>query len=77
MRKCPNGSLKKLLAAFTVLGVSTTAVAYGDNFASLTLGQTSDKIKKSHTRTTTCRSRTMALNCIRKTCRAATICLAR
>jgi opacity protein-like surface antigen len=39
---------KKLLLAFTVLGASTTAFASDDTFGSLTLGQTSDKIKKSH-----------------------------
>jgi opacity protein-like surface antigen len=38
--------IKKLLLAFTVLGASAMAHA-DDNFASLTLGQTSDKIKKS------------------------------
>lgn len=38
--------MKKLLLAFTVLGVSALAHA-DDNFASLTLGQTSDKVKKS------------------------------
>ena len=39
---------KKLLLAFTILGASTAAYAADDTFASLTLGQTSDKIKKSH-----------------------------
>ncbi|VVN98432.1 hypothetical protein PS726_02446 [Pseudomonas fluorescens] len=39
---------KKLLLAFTILGASTAAFASDDNFASLTLGQTSDKVKKSH-----------------------------
>ena len=39
---------KKLLLAFTVLGASTTAFASDDTFGGLTLGQTSDKIKKSH-----------------------------
>lgn len=39
---------KKLLLAFTVLSASTAAFASDDNFASLTLGQTSDKVKKSH-----------------------------
>ncbi len=39
---------KKLLLAFTVLGASTTAFASDDTFGSLTLGQTSDKFKKSH-----------------------------
>lgn len=38
--------MKKLLLAFTVLGASALAHA-DDNFASLTLGQTSDKVKKS------------------------------
>ena len=38
---------KKLLLAFTVLGASTAAFAADDNFASLTFGQTSDKVKKS------------------------------
>jgi opacity protein-like surface antigen len=40
-------ALKKLLLAFTVLGASAAAQA-NDNFASLTLGQTSDKVKKSN-----------------------------
>ncbi|VVP16967.1 hypothetical protein [Pseudomonas silesiensis] len=39
---------KKLLLAMTVMGASTAAFASDDNFASLTFGQTSDKIKKSH-----------------------------
>jgi opacity protein-like surface antigen len=39
---------KKLLLAFTVFGASTAAIASNDSFASLTYGQTSDKIKKSH-----------------------------
>ncbi|SEE31807.1 Outer membrane protein beta-barrel domain-containing protein [Pseudomonas frederiksbergensis] len=39
---------KKLLLAFTVLSASTAAFASDDNFASLTFGQTSDKVKKSH-----------------------------
>ncbi|MEN2393189.1 hypothetical protein [Pseudomonas halotolerans] len=39
--------MKKLLLAFTVLGASAMAHA-DDNFASLTLGQTSDKINKSN-----------------------------
>ena len=39
-------AMKKLLLAFTVLGASAMAHA-DDNFASLTLGQTSDKVKKS------------------------------
>jgi opacity protein-like surface antigen len=38
--------MKTLLLAFTVLGASAMAHA-DDNFASLTLGQTSDKVKKS------------------------------
>lgn len=38
---------KKLLLAITVMGASTAAMA-NENFASFTLGQTSDKIKKSH-----------------------------
>ena len=37
---------KKLLLAITVMGASTAAMA-NDTFASFTLGQTSDKIKKS------------------------------
>ncbi|MQA55668.1 outer membrane beta-barrel protein [Pseudomonas piscis] len=40
-------SLKKLLLAFTVLGASAAAQAADSNFASLSFGQTSDKIKKS------------------------------
>lgn len=39
---------KNLLLALAVCGASTTAFATDDNFASLTLGQTSNKIKKSH-----------------------------
>lgn len=39
---------KKLLLAFTFLSASSAALAADDTFASLTLGQTSDKIKKSH-----------------------------
>lgn len=39
---------KNLLLAFTVLSASTAAFASDDNFASLTLGKTSDKVKKSH-----------------------------
>ncbi|WP_339491610.1 hypothetical protein [Pseudomonas sp. EA_15y_Pfl2_R67] len=39
-------AMKKLLLAFTVLGASALAQA-DDNFASLTLGQTSDKVNKS------------------------------
>ncbi|CAI8891815.1 hypothetical protein D3C76_755790 [compost metagenome] len=39
--------IKKLLLAFTVFGASTAAFGANDNFASLTYGQTSDKIKKS------------------------------
>jgi hypothetical protein len=38
---------KKLLLAMTVLGASTAAHAGDDNFASLVVGQTSDKVKKS------------------------------
>ncbi len=38
---------EKLLLAFTVLGATALAHA-DDNFASLTLGQTSDKVKKSN-----------------------------
>ena len=41
-------SLKKLLLAFTVLSASAAAHATDDTFAGLTLGQTSDKVKKSH-----------------------------
>ena len=40
-------TLKNLLLAFTVMGASA-AVQANDNFAGLTLGQTSDKVKKSH-----------------------------
>ncbi|CAI8986558.1 Outer membrane protein H1 [Pseudomonas sp. IT-P12] len=40
-------TLKKLLLAFTVMGASVAAHATDDNFASLTFGQTSDKVKKS------------------------------
>ncbi|MHC8363365.1 hypothetical protein ACYZUA_24395 [Pseudomonas sp. LS2P72] len=39
---------KKLLLAFAVLSASTAAFASDDNFASLTFGQTSNKVKKSH-----------------------------
>jgi opacity protein-like surface antigen len=39
---------KKLLLAITVMGASTAVFASDDNFASLTFGQTSDKVKKSH-----------------------------
>jgi opacity protein-like surface antigen len=39
---------KKLLLAITVMGASTAAFASDDNFAGLTYGQTSDKVKKSH-----------------------------
>lgn len=39
--------LKKLLVAFTVLGVSAAAHATDDNFVRLTTGQTSNKVKKS------------------------------
>lgn len=45
-------AMKKLLLAFTVLGASAMAHA-DDNFASLTLGQTSDKVKKSNALTRT------------------------
>ena len=38
---------KKLILAMTVLGASAVVHAADDNFASLTLGQTSDKVKKS------------------------------
>ena len=41
-------TLKKLLLAFTVMGASVAAHATDDNFASLTFGQTSDKVKKSN-----------------------------
>ncbi|AKV10266.1 membrane protein [Pseudomonas fluorescens NCIMB 11764] len=41
-------TFKKLLLAFTVLGASVAAHAADDNFASLTFGQTSDKVKKSN-----------------------------
>ncbi|MGC5704206.1 hypothetical protein J4P02_28800 [Pseudomonas sp. NFXW11] len=40
-------SLKKLILAFTVLGASAAAQAADSNFAGLTFGQTSDKVKKS------------------------------
>ncbi|KAF2390821.1 outer membrane beta-barrel protein [Pseudomonas frederiksbergensis] len=40
--------LKKLLLAFTVLSASAAAHATDETFAGLTLGQTSDKVKKSH-----------------------------
>ncbi|MHC8288230.1 hypothetical protein ACYZUD_15710 [Pseudomonas sp. XS1P51] len=39
---------KKLLLAFTVLSASAAVHAADDNFASLTFGQTSDKVKKSN-----------------------------
>lgn len=39
---------KKLLLAFTLLGASTATLAAEVNFASLSFGQTSDKITKSH-----------------------------
>lgn len=39
---------KNLLLAFTVLSASTAAFASDENFASLALGKTSDKDKKSH-----------------------------
>lgn len=38
---------KNLLLAFTVLSASTAAFASDDPFASLALGKTSDKVKKS------------------------------
>jgi hypothetical protein len=38
---------KNLLLAFTVLGASAAAHAADDNFASLTLGETGGKVKKS------------------------------
>ncbi|MGY2341313.1 hypothetical protein ACW9HW_18995 [Pseudomonas sp. SDO5532_S415] len=41
-------TFKKLLLAFTVMGASVAAHAGDDNFASLTFGQTSDKVKKSN-----------------------------
>jgi hypothetical protein len=102
---------KKLLLAFTVMGASTAAFASDDNFAGLTFGQTSDKVKKSHAlndnldrpnadgvigkdstwglrlgrqngqgryyATYDNVSGSMALNCVRKTCWAATICSTR
>ena len=40
-------TFKKLILAFTVLGASAMVQAGDGNFASLTLGQTSDKVKKS------------------------------
>jgi opacity protein-like surface antigen len=40
-------TLKKLLLAFTVMGASVAAHADTTNFAGLTFGQTSDKVKKS------------------------------
>lgn len=41
-------TFKKLLLAFTVMGASVAVHAGDDNFASLTFGQTSDKVKKSN-----------------------------
>ncbi|MGH8390506.1 MAG: hypothetical protein ACRESJ_34380 [Pseudomonas sp.] len=41
-------TFKKLLLAFTVMGASVAAHAADENFAGLTYGQTSDKIKKSN-----------------------------
>jgi opacity protein-like surface antigen len=41
-------TFKKLLLAFTVMGASVVAHASDDTFASLTFGQTSDKVKKSN-----------------------------
>lgn len=40
-------AFKKLMLAVTVLGASAAAQAADSNFASLTYGQTSDKVKKS------------------------------
>lgn len=40
-------TFKKMILAFTVLGASAVVQAADSNFASLTYGQTSDKIKKS------------------------------
>lgn len=40
-------TFKKLLLAFTVMGASVAAHADTTNFAGLTFGQTSDKVKKS------------------------------
>ncbi|MGE7960111.1 hypothetical protein ACQKQA_26770 [Pseudomonas sp. NPDC089530] len=40
-------TFKKMMLAFTVLGASAVAQAADSNFASLTYGQTSDKVKKS------------------------------
>lgn len=41
-------TFKKLLLAFTVMGASVAAHADTTNFAGLTFGQTSDKVKKSN-----------------------------
>ena len=41
-------TFKKLILAFTVFGASAVVQAADSNFASLTLGQTSDKVKKSN-----------------------------
>lgn len=41
-------TLKKILVAMTVLGASAVVQAADTNFASLTYGQTSDKVKKSN-----------------------------
>jgi len=41
-------AFKKLLLAFTVMGASVAAHAADENFAGLTFGQTSDKVKKSN-----------------------------
>ncbi|WP_347901514.1 hypothetical protein [Pseudomonas purpurea] len=41
-------AFKKLMLAVTVLGASAAAQAADSNFASLTFGQTSDKVKKSN-----------------------------
>ena len=40
-------TFKKLMLAMTVLSASAVAQAADENFASITLGQTSDKVKKS------------------------------
>jgi opacity protein-like surface antigen len=48
MRKSTMTTLKKLILAITVLGASAVVQAADSNFASLTYGQTSDKVKKSN-----------------------------
>jgi opacity protein-like surface antigen len=48
MRKSTMTTFKKLILAFIVLGSSAVVQAADSNFASLTLGQTSDKLKKSN-----------------------------